>query len=202
MTGASCGRIEQPQLRRELLFVCMFCFISKWLILQLNFLTKTQIQAGINGHTPVISALGQVISEFEVELVYPVNPRPARATQWILGQLRLHRETLFWNKAKHKHKQKPLAHHRCTLITSCCQRWELTHTITSSLRVVQAGAGIVLCASSCGVWECGFLHRDCIYVLELYVLLELFNTHCKTFYGKTKGVLNEQMSFHILTAFL
>lgn len=34
-----------------------------------------------NGHTPVISALGQVISEFEVELVYTVNPRPARATQ-------------------------------------------------------------------------------------------------------------------------
>lgn len=34
-----------------------------------------------NGHTPVISALGQVISESEVELVYTVNPRPARATQ-------------------------------------------------------------------------------------------------------------------------
>jgi hypothetical protein len=50
MTGASCGRVERPQHRREFLFVCMFCFISKWLILQWNFLTKTQIQAGLVAH--------------------------------------------------------------------------------------------------------------------------------------------------------
>lgn len=64
------------------LFICLcVLFYFKMVNSPVEFSNKNSDTNWHSGHTPVISALRQVISEFEVELVYTVNPRPARATQ-------------------------------------------------------------------------------------------------------------------------